>query len=59
MCVCVSVSNCFHVVLQTCAELEQQKKSHALEVEELNVIMQLLNKQRDQLQQQVNFTDIS
>jgi len=46
-------------VLQTCAELEQQKKSHALEVEELNVIMQLLNKQRDQLQQQVNFTDIS
>jgi len=39
--------------LQTCAELEDLKKSHALEVEELNVVMQLLEKDRDRLQQEV------
>jgi len=38
---------------QTCAELEDRKKSQALQVEELNIAMQLLAKDRDRLQQEV------
>jgi len=39
--------------LQTCAELDQAKKSHALQVEEFNIVVQLLDRDKDQLQQQV------
>jgi len=40
-------------MLQTCAELEDRKKSHVLQVEELNIMVQLLEKDRDQLRQEV------
>jgi len=40
---------------QTCAELEQQKKSHELQVKELNVVIQLLYSDKDQLEQQVYY----